>query len=258
MPGIGEKTAAELLIQFGSVEGILANLDAVSGEKRRESLRAARRRGRKSKQLATIDRAVPLTIDLGDVVVEPPDRSTMAELFRKLEFRALLKRMDELEEALPGAAPRAGRAHRHRVARGRARGISAGCRARLAVAPAGEGRFAVAAARRARWSLRRHRATAGRGAQPPRRDHPRAASGRARAGRRHRAGRLPGRSRPLGLRDRRPGPGARDRDRGGRRRGDRRAASRAAAAALRLHPELLRRVRGAARWATSTARSSCR
>ena len=38
-PVIGEKTAAELLIQFGSVEGILSNLDAVSGDKRRESLR---------------------------------------------------------------------------------------------------------------------------------------------------------------------------------------------------------------------------
>ena len=40
VPGIGEKTAAELLIQFGSVEGVLANVDAVSGEKRRETIRA--------------------------------------------------------------------------------------------------------------------------------------------------------------------------------------------------------------------------
>ena len=106
VPGIGEKTAAELLIQFGSVEGILANLDAVSGDKRRESLRTGADVARNSKLLATIDRSVPLTLDLDDVVVEPPDRSSMAELFRKLEFRALLKRMDELEEALPGAAPR--------------------------------------------------------------------------------------------------------------------------------------------------------
>ena len=95
VPGIGEKTAAELLIQFGSVEGILANLDAVSGDKRRESLRTGADVARNSKLLATIDRNVPLTLDLDDVVVEPPDRSSMAELFRKLEFRALLKRRGE-------------------------------------------------------------------------------------------------------------------------------------------------------------------
>ncbi len=111
VPGIGEKTAAELLIQFGSVEGILGNLDAVSGDKRRESLRNGADVARNSKLLATIDRSVPLTLDLDDVVVEPPDRSSMAELFRKLEFRALLKRMDELEEALPGAAPPPPRRH---------------------------------------------------------------------------------------------------------------------------------------------------
>ncbi len=60
VPGIGEKTAAELLIQFGTVEGILANLDAVSGEKRRETLRARTEDATDSKQLATIDREVPL------------------------------------------------------------------------------------------------------------------------------------------------------------------------------------------------------
>src|SRR6476659_4699457 len=101
VPGIGDKTAAELLIQFGSMEGVYANLDAVSGAKRRQALADATKDAADSKQLATIDREIPLEVDFDALVVEPPDRSTMKELFRKLEFRGLLKRVDELEEALP-------------------------------------------------------------------------------------------------------------------------------------------------------------
>ena len=103
MPGIGDKTAAELLVRFGSMEGVYANLDAVSGEKRRENLRNATDDAFKSKQLATIDRELEIAVDFDQLVVQPPDRSTMKELFRTLEFRALLKRVDELEEAVPGA-----------------------------------------------------------------------------------------------------------------------------------------------------------
>ena len=105
VPGIGDKTAAELLVQFGSMEGVYANLDAVSGAKRRQSLADAAKDAADSKRLATIDREIPLDVDFDALVVEPPDRSTMKELFRTLEFRALLKRVDELEEALPGALP---------------------------------------------------------------------------------------------------------------------------------------------------------
>jgi DNA polymerase I len=103
VPGIGDKTAAELLVRFGSMEGVYANLDAVSGEKRRENLRAAAEDAARSKLLATIDRELDVEVDFDALVASPPDRSTMKELFRKLEFRALLKRVDELEEALPGA-----------------------------------------------------------------------------------------------------------------------------------------------------------
>src|SRR5579871_1316127 len=103
VPGIGDKTAAELLVRFGSLEGVYANLDAVPGEKRRENLRAAAEDAARSKILATIDRDVEVEADFDALVAAPPDRSTMKELFRKLEFRALLKRVDELDEAVPGA-----------------------------------------------------------------------------------------------------------------------------------------------------------
>jgi DNA polymerase-1 len=103
VPGIGDKTGAELLVRFGSLEGVYANLDAVPGEKRRENLRAATDDAVRSKQLATIDRAVEIDVDFDALVAAPPDRSSMKELFRKLELRAILKRLDELEDAVPGA-----------------------------------------------------------------------------------------------------------------------------------------------------------
>jgi DNA polymerase I len=103
VPGIGDKTAAELLVRFGSMEGVYANLDAVPGEKRRENLRSASDDAARSKVLATIDRELEIDVDFDAMVAAPPDRSTMKDLFRKLEFRALLKRVDELEEAVPGA-----------------------------------------------------------------------------------------------------------------------------------------------------------
>jgi DNA polymerase-1 len=107
VPGIGDKTAADLLVRFGTMEGILDNLDAVPGDKRREALRAAADDARVSKVLATIDCGIDLDgeVDVDRLTAEPPDRSTMKELFRKLEFRALLRRLDELEAVVP-AAPR--------------------------------------------------------------------------------------------------------------------------------------------------------
>ena len=56
VPGIGDKTAADLLVRFGSLEGIYANVDAVPGDKRRQTLIEHREDAEKSKQLATIER----------------------------------------------------------------------------------------------------------------------------------------------------------------------------------------------------------
>jgi DNA polymerase I len=105
VPGIGDKTASDLLVKFGSLEGILANLPAVPGEKRRETLAAHAEEAERSKQLATIERDLPLEVDVQGLVSEPPDRANIKEFFRRFEFRNLLRRLDELEEALP-AAPR--------------------------------------------------------------------------------------------------------------------------------------------------------
>src|ERR671914_1502319 len=103
VPGIGDKTAGQLIAQFGSLENLLENIDDVSGEKRRETLRTHTEQALRSKELATMRRDLPLDCDPTDLVLAPPDRSRLKEIFRRYEFRNLLQRIDLLEEALPSA-----------------------------------------------------------------------------------------------------------------------------------------------------------
>src|SRR5688572_19322714 len=103
VPGIGDKTAGQLIAQFGSLENLLENIDDVSGEKRREMLRTHTEQALRSKDLATMRRDLPLDCDPADLVLDPPDRSRLKEIFRRYEFRNLLQRIDLLEEAIPSA-----------------------------------------------------------------------------------------------------------------------------------------------------------
>jgi DNA polymerase-1 len=106
VPGIGDKTAAQLLQEFGTLEEVLGNIDKVSGAKRKENLTNHADDARVSKQLATAIRDVPVEIDLEHLAGQEPDRSTLREFFREFELRDPLRR---LEEALGGeeeAAPR--------------------------------------------------------------------------------------------------------------------------------------------------------
>jgi DNA polymerase-1 len=100
VPGIGEKTAAELLQKFGSLETVLASIDEVSGVKRRENLAAHAEDARVSKRLATMQRDIELPFELTEVLEAQPDRSQLREVFRRWELRDPLRR---LEEALGGA-----------------------------------------------------------------------------------------------------------------------------------------------------------
>jgi len=103
VPGIGDKTAGQLIAQFGSLETLLDNLDQVSGEKRRESIRLHAEQARNSKELATMRRDLDIDCDPAELVLAPPDRSRLHEIFRRFEFRNLLNRVDELDAALPAA-----------------------------------------------------------------------------------------------------------------------------------------------------------
>jgi DNA polymerase-1 len=104
VPGIGDKTAGQLVAQFGSLEELLANLDQVSGAKRKETLREYADQARASKELATMRRDLDIDCDPAELVLAPPDRSRLKEMFRRFEFRNLLGRIDTLDEAVPAVS----------------------------------------------------------------------------------------------------------------------------------------------------------
>src|SRR5438309_2112481 len=81
------------------------NLDEVSGEKRRENLHTFEEQARNSKVLATMRRDLDIDCDPGQLVLSPPDRTQLKEMFRRFEFRNLLNRVDLLDEAVPAASP---------------------------------------------------------------------------------------------------------------------------------------------------------
>src|SRR6185295_18404723 len=90
VPGIGNKTAAELLQRFGSLEEVLAHIDDISGAKRKENLTNHADNARLSKQLATIKTDVPVEVDPVAEAAREPDRSKLREVFREFELRAPL------------------------------------------------------------------------------------------------------------------------------------------------------------------------
>jgi DNA polymerase I len=104
VPGIGDKTASQLLQEWGDLEGVLSNIDSISGAKRKENLTEHADNARISKRLATAVRDVDVDVDFAKVIAREPDRSQLRETFREFELRAPLER---LEEALgeDGAAP---------------------------------------------------------------------------------------------------------------------------------------------------------
>jgi DNA polymerase-1 len=104
IPGIGEKTAAELLQRFGSLEAVLDRVDEVSGEKRRANLITHREDALISKQLATMQRDLPVELDIAEIHAGQPDMTALRDAFRRYELRDPLRR---LEEAIGSSDPAA-------------------------------------------------------------------------------------------------------------------------------------------------------
>ena len=90
-PGIGPKTALKLLDQYDTVEGVLDHAEEISGKRARESLLENGDDVRLSKDLVTIRRDVPVSLDLEQLRVQEPDRERLRELFAELEFRTLIE-----------------------------------------------------------------------------------------------------------------------------------------------------------------------
>jgi DNA polymerase I len=102
IPGIGDKTAGQLIAQYGSLEEVIEHADELSPARRKNVLEHADQ-ARQSKELATMRRDLELGCDPAQLVLSPPDRSQLKEMFRRFEFRNLLGRVDELDAAVPAA-----------------------------------------------------------------------------------------------------------------------------------------------------------
>lgn len=89
VPGIGEKTAAQLVEGYGSMERVFRWKDQVKGKKRRESLREYEAQAILSKELATVRYDVDLKVDLEDLKRQPPNLPVLIPLLHELEFETL-------------------------------------------------------------------------------------------------------------------------------------------------------------------------
>lgn len=105
LPGVGEKTAQKLILQFGSVENLIANTEQISGVKLREKVEDNAHLAIMSKRLATINKHVPVELNFDECLVKEPEYDRLIELYTKLEFNRFLKNLnrpgeqDDEEEA---------------------------------------------------------------------------------------------------------------------------------------------------------------
>jgi DNA polymerase I len=102
IPGIGDKTASQLIQQYGSLEGVLEHVEELTPA-RRKNITENADQARVSKELATMRRDLELDCDPAELVLSPPDRSRLKEMFRQFEFRGLLSRVDDLDATVPAA-----------------------------------------------------------------------------------------------------------------------------------------------------------
>ncbi len=99
VPGIGEKTAVQLIKTYGSIENLLTHAEEIPQKKLKANLKTHGDLARLSRKLATIHADVPLHFRLEDFSLSPPDLKSLKEIFKELEFNKLLKEV--LEEKAP-------------------------------------------------------------------------------------------------------------------------------------------------------------
>ena len=99
-PGVGEKTAAKLINQFGSIDNMLQHTDEIKG-KLREKVENAVEDIKMSKFLATIRTDVPMQLDLDELKIEEPDETKLRAIFEELEFKTLINKFLNKGESKP-------------------------------------------------------------------------------------------------------------------------------------------------------------
>jgi DNA polymerase-1 len=99
VPGVGPKTAADLLNRFGSVAELLGRLDEVKSEKLREALRASAEAVRRNLKLVKLQDDLPCEFSLENLAEKPADAVRLAGLFRQWGFNGMLKALEESADA---------------------------------------------------------------------------------------------------------------------------------------------------------------
>ena len=100
VPGIGPKTALELLNSYGNLEGVLEHAPEIKQNKRRENLIEFADDARLSYKLVALDMQTPLPLGLDDLISQAPNRPLLAELFKNLEFRRLTDEFSDKIEVI--------------------------------------------------------------------------------------------------------------------------------------------------------------
>lgn len=95
VPGIGKKTAAKLIQEFGSVDNLFSNLEQVSSQRYQKIIRENIESAKLAYQLVTLDDQVPIEYQLDDLLVREPDSLKLVSLFRELEFRVMVERFEK-------------------------------------------------------------------------------------------------------------------------------------------------------------------
>jgi DNA polymerase-1 len=103
VPGVGEKTAAKLVAQFGDLDSLYERIDEVKPDKLREKLIENREPVFRGRELTTIVRDLPVTLDLDAARLADYDRDTVLRLFREYEFRTLIERLPAMSGEDPTA-----------------------------------------------------------------------------------------------------------------------------------------------------------
>ncbi|MCI0346971.1 MAG: hypothetical protein L0221_16280, partial [Chloroflexi bacterium] len=101
VPGVGEKTAAKLVAEFGDLDAMYDRIDDVKPEKLREKLREHREQVFSGRELSRIVRDLPLSLDLDAARLADYDRDTVVRLFREYEFRTLIERLPAISGETP-------------------------------------------------------------------------------------------------------------------------------------------------------------
>jgi len=103
VPGIGVKTAAQLIGEYGDLETLLERAGEIKQDKRRESLIENADKARLSKKLVTLDQNVKLAVPIGDLAVHEPDYKLLIAFLKAMEFSSLTRRVAEFASIDVGA-----------------------------------------------------------------------------------------------------------------------------------------------------------